>query len=111
MGDRPRDPGGTVPPGAQNDKATPTAIDILVSALESSMDTDASTTNVSETKLKRKLLPRVCTHCNKRKRKHGSENKQTDCNCSSNSHTQVGLGSSPVNSNNTNTTVLQYSLQ
>lgn len=112
MGDRPRDPGGTIPPGPRNNEDVPSAIDILVSALESSMDTDASTNNIIEPKLKRKLLSRVCSHCNKRKRKQGQESRQTDCKCESITilqpqsitQSQTALCSSPVdNSQVTNT--------
>lgn len=69
MGDPPDDPGGTVvPPGSRNSNK----IDILIHALESSMDTDCSDSN-QPSKLKRKRnMSRVtaCGTCNKKQRKH-----------------------------------------
>lgn len=94
MGDPPEDPGGTtVPPAAsfvdiistnvsELDRKTPTTpIDILISAIESSMDTDCSASDSN--KLKRKRLTRVmCNTCHKRKRRQGSKiEKPSDCNC------------------------------
>jgi hypothetical protein len=80
MGDSTPDPGGTIPPGSN----AQTPMEILISAVESSMDTDVSVSNTTETKLKRKLLSVVCKNCNKRKRKSGRKIGQNDCKCEDN---------------------------
>ncbi|CAH2226684.1 jg8743 [Pararge aegeria aegeria] len=83
MGDRPPDPGGTIPPGSVN---IPSKMDILISAVESSMDTDASAVSNAEQTLKRKIFSRVCTMCKKKKRKgkaNYEKDKFNDCMCES----------------------------
>lgn len=78
MGDPPDDPGGgSAPP---EPKSIETPIEMLISALESSMDTDGSV--VTENKLKRKrTVTKVCNTCNKKKRKGSKRERSTDCQC------------------------------
>lgn len=83
MGDHPPDPGGTVPfPPELGD--VPSKMDLLIAAVESSMDTDTSVVS-TDNKLKRKLFPRICGTCHKRKRKVGQEGKEdhNGCRCES----------------------------
>lgn len=79
MGDPP-DPGGGTDP---TEIPLPSSIDILVEALESSMDTDCSTVSTSDPSgIKRKRLTVKCTLCQKRKRKGGIiKDVQYDCQC------------------------------
>ncbi|KAI8423048.1 hypothetical protein MSG28_014134 [Choristoneura fumiferana] len=72
MGDPP-DPGGGTEFPLQS------SIDVLVDALESSMDTDCSTSE--QNLLKRKRLRVKCNLCHKRKRKGGIKDAQNDCQC------------------------------
>lgn len=83
MGDQPPDPGGTVPlpPGSDN---KPSKMDMLIAAVESSMDTDTSVISNTDNKLKRKILPRICATCHKRKRKVCQDGKEGQSNCQCN---------------------------
>lgn len=80
MGDRPDDPGGTklfVPPVPPL-----TPMDILISAAESSMETDGSVTDVSNKNRKRQFSRAICRTCNKKKSRQGSKKENPNgCVC------------------------------
>lgn len=74
--EEPPDPGGTVPP-AGCFVTLSNSFEKLPSN-DSAMDTDTSVTK----KRKRTRLHKMCKHCNKRKREHGSNNEsKKGCNC------------------------------
>lgn len=82
MGDQPADPGGTfVPPVSQ--AVTPlTPMEILISAAESSMETDGSATDVSNKNRKRHFSRAICRTCNKKKSRQGSKKENPNgCFC------------------------------
>lgn len=86
--EEPPDPGGTIPPGSVNVPHIPSKMDILISAVESSMDTDTSIVSNVDKTLKRKIFSSVCVACNKRKRKiktpDGKARYNCDCKCDAN---------------------------
>lgn len=67
----PPDPGGFVPPACN--------YVTIQSNNESGMETDGSTS--SRTLKRSRTHTRVCKHCNKRRKHHGSEGRSSDCNC------------------------------
>lgn len=48
---------------------------------ESSVDTDCSMQSAKGTKRRICRPPKICKHCNKRRRKHASKNNEHDCQC------------------------------
>lgn len=89
MGEPP-DPGGTDPPNPPlgNTDTITNPMEILINVLESSMDTDCSTSESN--RLKRKRISRhICGTCHKRKRKQGDgKEKPSDCKCVLNDNLQ-----------------------
>lgn len=78
--EEPPDPGGGTVPPAGSYVTLSNSFEKLLSN-ESAMDTD---TSVSKKCRKRSRIHKMCKHCNKRKRQHGSNKESKGCHCDEN---------------------------